>query len=384
MKAILLLALVLGIFVGGVYAGVTLAGESPGDLVNEKWLDVATISDNTATVANPNNTPQAAPTVVSPRPTPTRALLPTTVIGKPVPTLAVPTPLSTKSVIPEPSLQTITLEVTGTGASGLFVRTSPEIYSDNILGKVFDGTKFRAEPETVQGDGYAWHSVQLKGWAATDWLDPVSGPGVTVEVRGTGDAGLRVRSTPVITDANVLGKLHDGSRVTVIGESQTGSGYLWWPIVMEGWAATKYLANSSMTAQEEFLQFALPLAEATFRDSHVPVPVALAQAAHETGWGTSYLALTNNNYFGIKCAGLPEPTACAGGYRAYETPEASFVDYGRFLRSNPRYAEAFNHLDEPLAFLREIAKAGYAEDSGYFDKIRAVMDEYHLTRFHNP
>ena len=59
------------------------------------------------------------------------------------------------------------------------------------------------------------------------------GPGATVVVTGTGEAGLNVRAS-ASTEAEVVGSLPDGTAVTVTGESQQADGFTWWPIEGEG------------------------------------------------------------------------------------------------------------------------------------------------------
>lgn len=132
----------------------------------------------------------------------------------------------------------------------------------------------------------------------------------------------------------------------------------------------------------------------------VPASVASAQAILESGWGKSDLAQEANNYFGIKCADGEtgsnasscvnydtwevidgNDTTVNDAFRAYSSPSDSFLDHGQFLTENPRYAEAFNHSDDPDQFIREVAKAGYATDPEYADKIISLMDKYDLYRF---
>lgn len=59
------------------------------------------------------------------------------------------------------------------------------------------------------------------------------GPGATVIVVGTGEAGLNVRES-ASTGAEVVGSIPDGTAITVTGESQQADGFTWWPIEGEG------------------------------------------------------------------------------------------------------------------------------------------------------
>ncbi len=133
-----------------------------------------------------------------------------------------------------------TVEVYNTGRVGLRIRTSPLIEDANILGKVFDGTKFLVVGGPERGNGYEWSKVRLEGWSAANWLSPPPAVGTSVIVQGTGDLGLRVREAPLIND-NVIGKVYDGTRLVVLEGPATGSGYQWWKVNLEGWAARQYL-----------------------------------------------------------------------------------------------------------------------------------------------
>lgn len=125
-------------------------------------------------------------------------------------------------------------------------------------------------------------------------------------------------------------------------------------------------------------------AEAAFG---VPMLVALAQSALETGWGAR---VAGNNYFGIRAdkswrgevvlitthevIGGVRQAQSAQRFRAYPSAAESYLDWGRFLATNPRYHDAFAVKGDPKAFARAIAKAGYATDPSYADKLCQVID----------
>ncbi len=143
----------------------------------------------------------------------------------------------------------------------------------------------------------------------------------------------------------------------------------------------------------------------------VPVLVTLGQAALESDWGRS---APGNNFFGIKAkatdpeesrqllrtrevlrrpdATFPEVisvTPLPDGsfeyvvrdwFRRYASPEESFTHHARFLRDNSRYAAAFDHSDDPYAFARAVAAAGYATDPRYADILTGRMRELEASR----
>ena len=60
-------------------------------------------------------------------------------------------------------------------------------------------------------------------------------------------------------------------------------------------------------------------------------------------------------------------------FRAYDSPEESFIDHGNFLLNNSRYSPAFD-TTETKDFIQAIADAGYATDPFYADKLNKISD----------
>jgi hypothetical protein len=141
---------------------------------------------------------------------------------------------------PEPESPVAMLEVYDTASLGLRVRVDPLVTEGNILGKVFDGTRFHIIGGPKQADGYNWLNVKLDGWVAANWLSESPDIGATVSVMETGNLGLRVRTEPLISD-NVLGKLYDGTKLSITEGPVYASGYEWWRVNLVGWAASEYL-----------------------------------------------------------------------------------------------------------------------------------------------
>jgi LysM repeat protein len=149
--------------------------------------------------------------------------------------------------------------------------------------------------------------------------------------------------------------------------------------------------------RQQFIEAAAVAAQESQRRSGVPASVAIAQAIHETGWGGSRLAIEGHNYFGIKGRNSPGPAGVVWmntwevfngrnvivnePFRAYHSPEESFMDHGAFLLANRRYEPALAVAHDSRAFIRAIARAGFATDPVYADKIIRMMDQFNLYQY---
>lgn len=161
--------------------------------------------------------------------------------------------------------------------------------------------------------------------------------------------------------------------------------------------AARKLPALGNTPQERFIASIGEAAIVSDEGTGVPASVTIAQAILESYWGSSRLAREANNYFGIKAQTKPGPAGVVwfdvwevvGGrnaqqrqpFRVYNTVAESFLDHGRFLLENPRYAAALAARNDSKQFAREIARAGYATDPAYASKLIQLMDRYDLYRF---
>lgn len=151
-----------------------------------------------------------------------------------------------------------------------------------------------------------------------------------------------------------------------------------------------------------FISASVPGAQTSQRETRVPSSVTIAQAILESGFGAATAGA--NNYFGIKAV-FASPgvyrwqtiaIGCVlrktqefrngamateiGAFRAYTGLKDSIRDHGALLVTNPVYAPAFEHTDNPKAFARSIAKR-YATDPNYATSVTRLMDRYKLTRY---
>ena len=151
----------------------------------------------------------------------------------------------------------------------------------------------------------------------------------------------------------------------------------------------------------EFLNYYAPYAKETEKIYGVPYLVTLSQAALESGYGKHAPGF---NFFGVKAgkawtgpkqllrtteylsspdvkfpeiisitpAGAKYKYVVKDYFRKYNTPTESFNDHAKFLINNQRYKAAFNTTNA-LDFAKEVAKAGYATDEQYFNKLQKLI-----------
>lgn len=119
----------------------------------------------------------------------------------------------------------------------------------------------------------------------------------------------------------------------------------------------------------------------------------IAQAALETGWGRQVIrhpdGRSSHNFFGIKAGAawsgdtVSVPTTefidgravtVNAAFRAYDSTAAAFRDYVEFMQHNPRYQGVIGHGSNAVAFAQQLARAGYATDPNYAEKIVAILD----------
>lgn len=129
--------------------------------------------------------------------------------------------------------------------------------------------------------------------------------------------------------------------------------------------------------------------------------VCAAQAALETGYGTSGLCLRANNLFGIKARPtwpgkrIQMPTRewskvdgwvrVLADFRAYDSVEGSISDYADVIERCSWYRDARENADDWEAFLRGIMpkpgkEPGWATDPMYFEKVKAIILRFDLHR----
>lgn len=124
--------------------------------------------------------------------------------------------------------------------------------------------------------------------------------------------------------------------------------------------------------------------------------VCIAQAALETGWGTSPLMVKANAYFGIKagtswkgrvystktqeCYNGRDYTTITDLFRAYDSLKDSVADYFDLITGLDRYSGACNQQDARKC-IQAVKDGGYATSPAYVTNVMSIINQYGLTKY---
>lgn len=158
---------------------------------------------------------------------------------------------------------------------------------------------------------------------------------------------------------------------------------------------------------DNFLRKIIPIAQRQARkhNGRIYASVCIAQAAHESGWGTSAKMVKANALFGIKVGksayhfgtawkgagyktGTTEyydgknPTKITDWFRAYDNIEDATEDYFDMLCHCQRYKGALNQ-STPQKCIEGIIKGGYATGPDYVKHIMQTINAHGLDKYDN-
>jgi len=144
--------------------------------------------------------------------------------------------------------------------------------------------------------------------------------------------------------------------------------------------------------QQYFADSVLKFAYEMKKINGLPASIVASQCILESGWGrycpTDWKTGTrSNNFFGIKSDGtFPYVRSWTyewedgryyrvlAKFRKYDTFVESLIDYGKFIYENPRYSKAIEVKDNPIKYIKEIHKAGYATGKNYAWKVIRIAE----------
>ena len=164
---------------------------------------------------------------------------------------------------------------------------------------------------------------------------------------------------------------------------------------------------ASKAQMNYFLSQIVPIAQRQAKKHGMKIfpSVCIAQACHESGWGTSKKMMDANAVFGIKVGGSAakfgsawkgagyktgtteyydgkNPTKIVDFFRAYDCLEDATEDYMDMLCTCKRYQGALNQKT-PKKCIEGIIKGGYATGPTYVSAIMKIIDVYGLARYDN-
>ncbi|MDO4680637.1 MAG: glycoside hydrolase family 73 protein [Aerococcus sp.] len=152
------------------------------------------------------------------------------------------------------------------------------------------------------------------------------------------------------------------------------------------------VTSSDQAFIDEVSQYAVD----NYKTSHVLPSVVVAQAALESNFGHSELAANYYNLFGYKAsAGEQQVTLTTKEYvngqwqtiqapfKVYVNWQQSIKDHGKLMQNgtdwDPTLYQGVVNATNYKRACRALAKAGYATDPDYADKLIAIIQQYHLT-----
>lgn len=121
----------------------------------------------------------------------------------------------------------------------------------------------------------------------------------------------------------------------------------------------------------------------------VPASISLAQGLIESRAGTSKLAVSNNNHFGIKCFSR----RCRKGhcsnftddthkdfFRKFPSPWESWREHSRMISSG-RYAKLKKNGRDFRKWAHGLKSIGYATDRTYAEKLIGIIEKHELYKY---
>ena len=165
------------------------------------------------------------------------------------------------------------------------------------------------------------------------------------------------------------------------------------------------MAAVSKAQQEKFISMMAPIAieQAKRHNNQIYASVCIAQAAHESGWGTSKKMADANALFGVKVGksaykfgtawrgaayktGTTEyydgktATHITDWFRQYDSIKDATEDYFDMLCHCNRYKPALNQPTAE-ACIGAIVAGGYATGPAYAEKVIKIINLHNLTKY---
>ena len=158
-------------------------------------------------------------------------------------------------------------------------------------------------------------------------------------------------------------------------------------LTIAGIAIFGYVGYKNVTDKKDGIKKLSIAGQIVSKETQIPLAFIVTQAAHESNYGRSGLAVKSNNLFGIKAGSSwvgrfdTWPTyEVIGGkevqvqakFRKYSSWTESVRDWAELImRRYPKaYSAALDH--DARTFFNELQKGGYATDPSYASKLVGV------------
>lgn len=146
--------------------------------------------------------------------------------------------------------------------------------------------------------------------------------------------------------------------------------------------------QSELPLGKDFFSYYSALAMDHQRRYGIPASVTLSQMAHESDFGTSFLARQSNNFFGIKCSrswlaegkpySISDDDRRGEKFCVYSSAAESMEHHSKVLTSS-RYKKFCDFASTDYhRWLRGIKKAGYATSPTYVECCERLIRQYKL------
>ena len=169
----------------------------------------------------------------------------------------------------------------------------------------------------------------------------------------------------------------------------TAMSFVWYGYLLDGKqraeASIPSLPNFENSSNQLFLDNVNKCVEYVYfynkNIKQVNIELLLAQAALESGWGTSRFAKVGKNLFGIRTYDLTEPHMLPSnspknwGVKVFEHECNSVLYYIQTLNNHSAYKDYRRMLDDGIddPFILVETLSAYASDKNYFAKIKSII-----------
>jgi len=143
-------------------------------------------------------------------------------------------------------------------------------------------------------------------------------------------------------------------------------------------------------SRAQYIERYAPVAIAHAEKYGIPASVKMAQGILESGDGNGRLARTGNTHFNIKVKASDnwrgrivyhDDDRPHEAFRAYDSPEESWLDHSEYLDRQPRYDSLFRYgPTDYRSWARGLKAAGYATDPQYAQKLVKIIEDNELWR----